>query len=67
MKRPNPLAPCHMKPLERRVELCAILALGLHRLHERKASELSAIVGESSLHSPPEQRPDAPPTQRRDA
>ena len=67
MKRPNPLAPCHMKPLERRVELCAILAFGLRRLRARNASELSAIAGESSLHSLPDQRADATPTQRRDA
>ncbi len=67
MKRPNPLAPCHLKPLERRAELCAILALGLRRLHARNASELSANAGESTLHSPPDQKAYETPTHWRDA
>ena len=63
----NPLSPFKMSPTERRAELCRILALGLRRLHARNASELSAIAGESSLHSLPDQRAHATPTQRRDA
>lgn len=62
MIRPNPLAPSHMKPLERRAELCAILALGLRRLRARNASDLSAIAGDSSLHSLPGQSAHATPT-----
>ena len=48
----NPLHPRHLRPLERRAELCRILALGLVRLRARQSSEVSAAIGESSLHSP---------------
>lgn len=47
----NPLHPSHMRPLERRAELCRILALGLVRLHARQSSGQSAGTGDSSLHS----------------
>ncbi len=67
MKYPNPYPAHLMSPVTRRAELCAILALGLRRLHARNASELSAIAGESSLHSLPDQRAHATPTQRRNA
>lgn len=50
MKIPNPLAPFHMTPAERRAELCRILALGLVRLMQRQSRELSDETGESSLH-----------------
>lgn len=50
----NPLDPNLMAPLERRAALCKILALGLMRLHQRQSSEVSAQLGESSLHSPPD-------------
>ena len=62
----NPLHPRHMKPLERRAELCAILARGLIRL--RQSTELSGAGGDSSLHFPPDRSGHANrPTQRRDA
>ncbi|WP_272010899.1 hypothetical protein [Roseovarius sp. ZX-A-9] len=67
MKRPNPLNPIHMKPLERRAELCGLLALGLIRLRMRDAIQASDETGESSLHSPPDQSVHATPTQRRNA
>ena len=62
---PNPLHPCHMKPLERRAELCAILALGLIRL--RQSTELSDGGGDSSLHFPPDRSGHANRTTRRSA
>lgn len=49
----NPLSPTLMTPMERRAELCRILALGLLRL--RQSTALSARDGESSLHFPPDQ------------
>jgi len=51
---PNALAPAQMQPLERRGELCRLLAFGLVRLKERQSSELSDKTGESSLHKPPD-------------
>ncbi|QFT96068.1 hypothetical protein FIU85_02010 [Roseovarius sp. THAF8] len=44
MKRPNPLNPSHMKAMERRAELCKLLALGLVRLHQRQSSEVSTRI-----------------------
>jgi hypothetical protein len=61
----NPLHPRHMRPLERRAELCAILARGLVRL--RQSSELSDGTRESSLHLPPDRSGHATPTHRRTA
>ncbi len=63
----NPLSPYKMSPTERRAELCRILALGLLRMKAQQSSELYASLGESSLHSLPDQRTHATPTQRRDA
>ncbi len=67
MKRPNPLNPVHMRPLERRAELCGLLALGLIRLRIGDTAQVSVEHGESSLHSPPEQSAHATPTHRRNA
>ena len=39
MKRPNALHPTLMKPSERRAELCAILGLGIVRLHLRMSHD----------------------------
>ena len=65
MKRPNPLPPDRMTPAERRAELCGLLALGLVRLQMLKSSEVSATIGESSLHFPPDRSGHAKPKQRR--
>ena len=62
MKRPNPLPPDLMSPTERRAELCALLAIGLIRLHQREIPQLSDRYGESSLHFPPDQSVHANPT-----
>ena len=50
MKLPNPLSPTLMTPMERRAELCSILARGLVRLKARESTELLCENGESSLH-----------------
>lgn len=63
----NPRSPFHMTPLERGAELCRILALGLVRLHMRQSSELSDVMGESCLHSPPDQSAHATDANRRTA
>ena len=57
----NPLSPAKMSPIERRRELCAILAVGLVRLHMQDNTQNSDDVGESSLHFPPDESgsPDA--------
>lgn len=57
----NPYPAALMQPLERRAELCRILALGLIRLHLRDQAQHSEQTGESSLHFPPDQSgsPDA--------
>ena len=49
----NPLHPRHMRPEERRAEICRLLALGLIRLRARQSRELSAHAGEIPLHNPP--------------
>ena len=67
MKRPNPLSPFLMSPVERRAELCGLLALGLVRLKLRRSSELSDSTGESSLHLFPDQSGHATPKHRRTA
>ncbi len=46
----NPYPAHLMSPMERRSELCRLLALGLVRLRARQSSKLSAHQGESSLH-----------------
>lgn len=67
MKIPNPLVPDRMKPLERRAELCRLLALGLIRLMQRQSSEVSGHAGESSLHSPADRSGHATTRHRRTA
>jgi hypothetical protein len=61
MKRPNPLNPNLMKPIERRAALCSLLALGLVRLRMKENGEPSDEIGENSLHFPHQQNgsPDA--------
>ena len=46
----NPYPSAHMSPVERRRELCAILASGLIRLHMGDSTQHSDNTGESSLH-----------------
>ena len=48
---PNPLLPNLLSPMERRAELCALLALGLVRLRLRERGQLSDGTGEFSLHN----------------
>ena len=67
MKRPNPLSPALMSPMERRAELCGLLALGLVRLHMRDRDDPSHQIGESSLQLPADQSGHATPTRRSDA
>ena len=67
MKRPNPLPADLMSPTERRAELCALLAIGLIRLHQREIPQLSDPYGESSLHNSANQSVHATPTHRRTA
>jgi hypothetical protein len=67
MKRPNPLPADLMSPTERRAELCALLALGLIRLHQRELPQLSDRYGESSLHNSANQSVHATSTHRRTA
>ena len=63
----NPYPARLMPPADRRAALCAILALGLRRLHLRDTAQLSDSTGERSLHSPPDQWLHATPTQGRTA
>lgn len=42
---PNPLHPSHMTPIERRGELCAILATGLFRLRLRLRADDDVAAG----------------------
>jgi hypothetical protein len=67
MKRPNALHPSLMTPAERRSELCAILGLGIVRLHLRSRGQLSPESGDFPLHFTPEQSGSAAPTRRRAA
>ena len=64
MKQPNPYPAALMKPLDRRAELCRILALSLIRLHMRDSTQLSGETGESSLAPAPDQSGHATPTHR---
>jgi hypothetical protein len=66
-RRPNPLPTFLMSPTERRTELCHILALGVLRLRQGNAAQLSDNMRESSLHFPPDQWRHATPTHRRPA
>lgn len=63
----NPLHPRHLRPLERRTELCSLLALGLVRLRMREGQEVSDDTGEGCLHYPPDECRHATPTHRRTA
>jgi len=67
MKRPNPLPPDKMNVMERRAEICRLLALGLIRLRQRDVVQISDGIGESSLHYPANQSVHATPTHRRTA
>lgn len=58
----NPLHPRYLKPLERRAELCSLLALGLVRLKQRERGELSDGTGEFPLHNPRNPSVHATPT-----
>ena len=61
----NPLNPDRMTSAERLAEVTRILALGLIRLHGRQSSQVSAAVGESCLHFPPDQSGHAKRPRRR--
>ena len=61
----NPLNPDRLTAKERLAEVTRILALGLIRLRARQSSQLSAPVGESSLHFPPDQSGHAKRPRRR--
>ncbi len=63
----NALHPSHLSPLERRRELCTILARGVVRLRARQSSGLSADTGDSSLHSAPDRSGHATRPNRRTA
>lgn len=63
----NPYPAHLMSPMERRAELCRLLAQGLIRLLARQSSTLSADTGESSLHSARHRSGHATPTHRRTA
>ena len=65
MDIPNPLNPDRMTPKERLAEVTRILALGLIRLRGRQSTQVSARVGEISLHFPPDQSGHAKPKRRR--
>ena len=65
MRSPNPLNPRHLKPQERRAELCAILARGLLRLRLAQSIEVFGHNGDSSLHYSPDRGGHATPTFRR--
>lgn len=53
MKRPNALPPDRMRPLERRAELCRLLALGLVRLRMGDRARCSSASGDGSLDCAP--------------
>jgi hypothetical protein len=65
MDIPNPIHPDRMSARERLAEVTRILALGLIRLRARQSSQVSAEVGESSLHIPPDRSGHANPKRRR--
>lgn len=67
MKRPNPLPPQHMSPLERRAELCRLLALGLFRMRMGDQPQHSDDDGEFPLHNSADQSGHVPPTHRRNS
>lgn len=61
----NALHPRHMTPLERRAELCRLLALGLVRLRMSDTVQVSDGTGEFPLHNPTDRSGHATPTHRR--
>lgn len=61
----NPYPPHLMSPLDRRADLCRLLAIGLIRLRARQSSGLSAEAGESSLPIPGHPSGHATATNRR--
>ncbi len=63
----NALHPNKMKPLERRAQLCRLLALGLVRLHMRENAQLSSPNGEFPLHNSADQSGHATTAKRRTA
>lgn len=63
----NALSPCLMSPVERRTELCHLLALGLVRLHARNHRQHSDRIGELPLHNPADQSGTADANDRRPA
>jgi len=67
MRAPNPIKAEFLSAAERRAELCAILALGLVRLHLPEKGQLPDDAGEIPLHSSPDQCRHATATPRRDA
>ncbi len=67
MKHPNPLSPELMTPVERRAELCRLLAAGLVRLRIRENGQLSAKKGEFPLHNSLDRSGSAGSTDRRTA
>ena len=67
IRRPNPIAPSAMTPVERRTELCGLLALGLVRLRQREMGKVSDATGEIRLHSPADRCRHATPTHEEDA
>jgi hypothetical protein len=64
---PNPMHPGHMSLRERLDGVYVLLALGLIRLRARQSSQVSADLGESSLHIPADQSGHAKPNRRRAA
>jgi hypothetical protein len=63
MKRPNPLPPDKMTAMERRAEICRLLALGLIRIRQCGLAQLSDANGESSLHNSTNQSVHATPNE----
>lgn len=64
---PNPIPPDSMTPTQRREELCALLAVGLARLHRRNFPELYDEIEGFPLHFASEQSGSAAPTHWRNA
>ena len=63
----NALHPRHLSPMERRRELCQLLALGLVRLHMRTAVADARDTGDIPLHNQPDRSGHATPIHRRTA
>jgi hypothetical protein len=61
----NPLHPSHLSAQERITEIAEILATGLMRLRAKQSSQISRDLGESSLHTLPEQSGHPSPENRR--